>query len=211
MCAGSFRKEPETGYFLIARSRLPAATTKLYQAFVEQSGTVRITEAPLGEEGPAHVRDARIEFESGRGTVGYLDLADDSIHITGGPVEGICPAGTSGTPPVCVTEVGTLEPVKVTPKIKVARPGQAVTFKVRVKNTGQAAIRSLAVCIDDVKHLNWDNDCARGHLLPGQSETPRFRLRVGKRAMPGEKIVLNFKTGSDDVSTKRAKAVIRIR
>lgn len=211
VCAGSLRKEPETGYFLIVRNRLPAATSKFYQAFVEQSGPVRITEAPLGEEGPAHVRDAHIGFESERGTVGYLDLADDSIHITGGPIEGICPAGTSGTPPNCVTQVGTLGPVRVKPKIKFARPGQVVAFKVRVKNTGQAPIRSLAVCIDDVKHLNWDDDCARGHLLPGQSETPRFKLKVDKKAIPGEKIVLNFKTGSNVISTKRARAIIRVR
>lgn len=99
---GALRGSPDTGVLFIHRSTFPEYSVPNGGAEVRGSGPIRITEAPLGAEGSAHVIDAKIQFESALGAVGYLDLADDTIHLSRGPQ--ICPAGMTGKPPECVSD-----------------------------------------------------------------------------------------------------------
>ncbi|MBK5232988.1 MAG: hypothetical protein JJE13_08425 [Thermoleophilia bacterium] len=212
VCAGAYRKNPNTGYFLIVRNRLPSATTRFHRALVPRSGPVRITWAPLGDKGSARVWDAHIKFESSLGTVGYLDLADDSLHITGGPVEGDCPAGTTGMPPNCVIDKAKLGYLKVTPENRVLKRGKKAVFTVRIENIGRAATRRVNICVKASKKLvkvrKWCR--ATGKLRAGESARRKFRVRVKRKARQGRKVTLRFKATAG-VAAKSARATIKVR
>lgn len=212
VCAGAYSTNPDTGYFLVVRNRFPGATTDLSQALVPRSGPVRITGAPLGKKGSAHVWDAHIKFKGRPGTFGYLDLADDSVHITGGPIEGKCPAGTSGTPPNCVIDKAKLSALKVFPKTRVVKAGKRAAFTARVENIGKATARSVRFCVKAPKKLvtvtKWCSPT--GRLPVGEIAIRKFKVTVARRVQRGEEISLKFKATAG-VGTRNAKTTIKVK
>jgi len=210
VCAGAYRGNPNSGYLLVVRTRFPAATTRFSEAFVNRSGAVTITDAPLGEEGSNHVWDAHIQFEGELGTKGYLDLSDDSIHITQGPTA--CPPDASGTPPNCgQPELGT---PKVSPKIRVLEPRGSTTFSTTVRNEGEANAWQVRVCAKVPRRfvLGKGGSCHRVYKLePGETTKGAFRFRLKDTARPGTRLPIWFKLTSFGTKPTYVKALIAVR
>lgn len=211
VCAGAYVKNPETGLFFIVSSRIPGPTT-FNAAMVPRSGPVHITGAPLGAKGSARVWDAHIKFKGSLGTYGYLDLADNSIHVTGGPVEGECPSGTTGEPPNCVIDKAELGALRVTPRNKISRPGMPVVFTARIENIGRAPAKNVRTCVAASRKLvratKW---CLRVEKLPvGEAASLKFPMTVKKNAEHGQEIPLRFKATAG-AGTKNAETAIKVR
>jgi len=203
ICAGAYRRDPDTGYLVVSRTRFPGDTASA-SILVPHSGPVRITDAPLGEEGSAHVWDALIRFDSARGTVGYIDLSDDSLHITGGPVEGVCPEGTFGTPPNCVLTEAKLGTLHISPKNRVVKPGGETVFTAKIKNNGRAATNSVDICVTAPKKLvRFKKWCLPINTVPsGQTATRKFRMQVKHKAKPGKRLAFQFEAVSTAIDRK---------
>ena len=210
VCAGAYSRDPSIGVFLSITYKGPPYDSSGHLTWMYGSGPFRITEAPLGDEGSAHVRDAHIQFKSELGVVGYVDLADDSLHITGGPVDGVCPSGTTGTPPDCDIDWAELEPLKVTPRSQVVRAGKKAVFTATIKNSGRAAARAVRICVTAPKKFIATKWCHPvGGLAVGRTATRKFRVKVRRKTDPGE-VTLRFETTSD-VGEKHAKATIEVK
>lgn len=210
VCAGAYRKNPNSGYFLIVRNRFPGATTKFSQSLVDRSGAVTITAAPLGEEGSARVWDARIEFEGELGTKGYLDLSNDSVHITQGPTA--CQPDASGTPPNCgEPELGS---PRVSPKVRAIVPAGSSKFSTTVRNEGEANAWQVRVCMKVPRRylVRKRNFCRWVYKLePGESLDGAFRVNVKRTAKPGSRLPVWFKLTSFDTETTYARSFIDVK
>ena len=102
--------------------------------------------------------------------------------------------------------------LKVTPKSKKVRRGKKTTFKVRVKNTGNAAAKKLKVCAKGPKKLVKVPKCRKpGKLAAGKSKTVKFKVRVKKRAKKGKKAKLTFTATAKGAKKKSGKATVKIR
>jgi hypothetical protein len=164
----------------------------------------------------------RIWFRGETGTYGYLDLGlhDNSIHITGGPVDGVCPEGTVGTPPDCEILRPYLSDFRVTPKVRWKWPGQTFSFLAEVTNSGNAPAPHMNFCVETpprfVKGKAW-NCFVFDELPAGATARHRFRFKLTDRVKRGRKYTLEFLATSpinDGYATwpgaKHAKRTIRI-
>jgi len=217
--AGGFSRYADTGLFFIGRNDFPGTETRSSRVFVPWAGSVEITDAPLGVEGSAHVWDAHIGFEGESGMVGYLDLADDSVHVTGGPVAGVCPAGTHGTPPDCEFDRSMFGVLKVRQSKRSVRPGGRVVFKFTVPSVGTAEIRRAKVCGQLPRKLVSGKRCFRiGKMPAGKVASGQLRFRVKKSVRPGREIHLSFRTWADpwpveatDPGVRQARTTLKVR
>ncbi len=217
--AGGFRRYTDTGLFYIGRDDFPGTESYSSRVVVPRAGSIEITDAPLGEEGSAHVWDAHIGFEGDTGMVGYLDLADDSVHVTGGPVEGACPAGTHGVPPVCEFDRSRFGALEVRQSKRSVRPGGKIVFRFTVSSVGEAEIRRAKVCGRAPRKLVSGKRCFWiGKMPPGKVASGRLRFRVKKSVRPGRKVDVSFKTWADpwpveatDPGIRHAKSTLKVK
>ena len=101
--------------------------------------------------------------------------------------------------------------LKITPKSKKVRRGKKTTFKVRVKNTGNAAAKKLKVCAKGPKKLVMVPKCRKpGKLAAGKSKTVEFKVKVKKGAKKGKKAKLTFTATATGIR-KSGKATVKIR
>jgi len=217
--AGGFRRYADTGLFFIVRDNIPSLNMYFSRAFVPWAGSVEITDAPLGVEGSTHVWDAHIGFEGESGMVGYLDLADDSVHVTGGPVGGACPAGTHGTPPDCEFDQSRFGVLKVRQSKRSVRPGGRVVFKFTVPSVGAAEIRRAKICGRVPRKMVSGKRCFWiGKMPVGKVASGTLRFRVKKSVRPGREIHLSFRTWADpwpteatDPGVRQARTTLKVR
>ena len=81
-----------------------------------------------------------------------------------------------------------LSNLKIKPKSKKVRSGKKATFKVKVKNTGNAAAKQLKLCVKGPKKLVKVPKCRKpGKLAPGESKTVNFKVKVKNRAKKGSR------------------------
>ena len=102
--------------------------------------------------------------------------------------------------------------LKITPKSKKVRRGKKTTFKLRVKNTGNAAAKKLKVCAKGPKKLVMVPKCRKpGKLAAGKSKTVKFKVKVKNRAKKGKKAKLTFTATAKGAKNKSGKATVKIR
>ena len=102
--------------------------------------------------------------------------------------------------------------LKIKPKSKKVRRGKKVTFKVKVKNTGDATAKKLKVCVKGPKKLVKVPKCRKpGKLAAGRSKTVKFKVKVKKRAKKGKKAKLTFTAYAKGAKKKSGKATVKIR
>ena len=101
---------------------------------------------------------------------------------------------------------------KIKPRSKKVRRGRKVIFKVKVRNTGNAAAKKLKVCVRGPKKLVKVPKCRRlGTLAAGKSKTVKFKVKVKKRARKGKKAKLTFTVYAKGAKKKSGKATLKIR
>ena len=102
--------------------------------------------------------------------------------------------------------------LKIKPKSKKVRRGKKVTFKVKVKNTGNATAKKLKVCAKGPKKLVKVPKCRKpGKLAAGKSKTVKFKVKVKKRAKKGKKAKITFTAYAKGAKKKSGKATVKIR
>ena len=102
--------------------------------------------------------------------------------------------------------------LQVTPKSKKVKRGTKVTFKVKVKNTGNAAAKKLKVCAKGPKKLVKVPKCRKpGKLVPGKAKTVKFKVKVKNRAKKGKKAKITFTAYAKGATKKSGKATVKIR
>ena len=105
-----------------------------------------------------------------------------------------------------------LSNLKIKPKSKKVRRGKKVTFKVKVKNTGDATAKKLKVCAKGPKKLVKVPKCRKpGNLAAGKSKTVKFKVKVKKRAKKGKKAKITFTATAKGAKKKSGKATVKIR
>jgi hypothetical protein len=146
--------------------------------------------------------------------LGYGPVASHSWTITGGGGE-VCPPGTTGTPPNCVTppdkkpKLGNLQ---IAPKNKAVKRGKKATITVKLKNSGDAAATGAKVCVTAPKKLVQVKKCVSlGQIAAGKTKTAKFKVKVKKKAKKGKKAVLKFKATTSNAGAKSGKATIKIK
>ena len=83
--------------------------------------------------------------------------------------------------------------LKIKPKSKNVKRGKKVTFKVKVKNTGDASAKKLKVCGKGPKKLVKKPGCKKaGNLAAGKSKTVKIKVKVKKSARKGKKAKVKF-------------------
>ena len=102
--------------------------------------------------------------------------------------------------------------LKVTPKSKKVRRGKKTTFKVKVRNTGDAAAKKLKICAKGPKKLVKVPKCLKpGNLAAGKSKTVKFKVKVKSRAKKGKKAKITFTAYAKGAEKKSGKATVKIR
>ena len=105
-----------------------------------------------------------------------------------------------------------LSNLKIKPKSKKVRRGNKVTFKVRVKNTGDAAAEQLKVCAKGPKKLVKVPKCRKpGKLAAGKSKTVKFKVKVKNRAKKGKKAKITFTATAKGAKKKSGRATVKTR
>ena len=102
---------------------------------------------------------------------------------------------------------------KIKPKSKKVRRGKKVTFRVKVKNTGNATAKKLKLCAKGPKKLvKALKKCRKpGKLAPGKSKTLKFKVKVKNRAKKGKKAKITFTAYAKGAKKKSAKATVKVR
>ena len=102
--------------------------------------------------------------------------------------------------------------LKITPKSKKVRRGKKATFKVRVKNTGDATARKLKLCVKGPKKQVKVPKCRKpGNLAAGRSKTVGFKVKVKNSAKKGRRAKLTFTAYAKGANKKSGKATVKIR
>ncbi len=105
-----------------------------------------------------------------------------------------------------------LSNLKINPKSKKVRRGRKVTFKVKVRNTGQATAKKLKLCAKGPKKLVKVPRCTKpGKLAPGMSKTVKFKVRVKNSAKKGKKAKITFTATATGVKKKSGRATVKVR
>lgn len=124
----------------------------------------------------------------------------------------VCPPGTTGTPPNCVTtppRKARLANLKIAPKVKAVKRGKKTVIRVRVRNAGNAAAKGVRVCVTAPKRLVKVKKCVRvGAVAAKKTKVARFRVKAKRKK---GKAVLKFKATSKNAGKKAGKATIRIK
>ena len=90
--------------------------------------------------------------------------------------------------------------------------GKKATFKVKVKNIGDATARKLKLCAKGPKKLVKVPKCRKpGKLAAGKSKTVKFKVKVKKRAKKGKKAKITFTAYAKGAKKKSGKATVKIR
>ena len=91
--------------------------------------------------------------------------------------------------------------------------GKKATFKVKVKNIGDATARKLKLCAKGPKKLvKVPKKCRKpGKLAPGKSKTVEFKVKVKKRAKKGKRAKITFTAYAKGAEKKSGKATLKIR
>jgi len=228
VCAGGYEPQPRTGLFVSAQSFGWAGYQRFPRAYVPWSGPVTITDAPLGEEGSAHAWDAHLGFEGTRGVTGYLDLADFKVYVTGGPVEGVCPFGTYGTPPECHLSYAKFGRLRAKPLRQATSPGRTVTYKVKINNVGRIRAEKVKLCVSNpsneldelkvpIEGLIYGQPLCKkiGKVRIGETKSRVFHLKVNDWVKPGKKVHLVFQAISTapvgEPDGKQVQTTLKIR
>lgn len=117
---------------------------------------------------------------------------------------------------VVVTEqagsgVPVLDPLRINPKKRKARPGSRTKFRVRVKNTGRAAAGEVRICVKAPKKLVRPKKRCKliGGLAADESTARKFTVKLSGKAKRGRSVTLKFRAMSGDGQTVKAKARIK--
>ncbi len=122
------------------------------------------------------------------------------------------PPGGSFGAPVDLSLEPRLANLKIKPRSKKVRRGEKVTFKVRVKNTGDATAKKHKLCARGPKKLVKVPKCRKpGKLAAGKSKTVKFKVKVKNRAKKGKKAKITFIATAKGADKKTAKATVKIR
>jgi hypothetical protein len=91
--------------------------------------------------------------------------------------------------------------------------GKKATFKVKVKNIGDATARKLKLCAKGPKKLvKVPKKCRKpGKLAPGKSKTVKFKVKVKNRAKKGKRAKITFTAYAKGAEKKSGKATLKIR
>ena len=101
--------------------------------------------------------------------------------------------------------------LKITPKSKSLSRGRTVAFKVRVKNTGDAAATNLRLCAKGPKKLVRPGRCVKaGNLAAGKSRTLKIKVKVKRSAKRGSKARITFTATATGVK-RTGKATVRVK
>ena len=101
---------------------------------------------------------------------------------------------------------------KITPNSKKVKRGKKTTFRVKVKNIGDATAKNLKVCAKGPKKLVKVPKCRRpGNLAAGKSKTVKFKVKVKKGAKKGKKAKITFTAYATGARKKSGKATVKIR
>ena len=104
-----------------------------------------------------------------------------------------------------------LAPLRILPRMRKARPGSKVKFKVRVRNSGKATATGVKVCLKSKKGMVKGKKCRKaGDLAPGQTKTRAFKLKVARKAAGRNRVPLRFKATAGPKYTGKGRARIRI-
>ncbi len=102
--------------------------------------------------------------------------------------------------------------LKITPKSKKLKSGRKITFKVKLKNTGDATASKLKICTKGSKKLVKAPKCKKpGNLAAGKSKSVKLRVSVKKRAKKGKKAKITFTATARGGLKKSGKATIRVK
>jgi len=102
--------------------------------------------------------------------------------------------------------------LKIKPKSKKVRRGRKATFKVKVRNTGEATAKKLKLCVKGPKKLVKVPKCRKpGNLAPGKSKTVKFKVKVKNRAKKGRKAKITFTAYAKGAKKKSGKATVKVR
>ena len=102
--------------------------------------------------------------------------------------------------------------LKIKPKSKKVRRGKKTTFRVKVKNIGDATAEKLRLCARGPKKLVKLPKCRKpGKLAPGKSKTVKFKVKVKKRAKKGKKAKITFTATATGVKKKSGRATVKVR
>jgi len=105
-----------------------------------------------------------------------------------------------------------LAKLKITPKSKAVKPGKKTTFKVRVKNTGDATAKNLKLCAKGPKKLVKVPKCQKaGNLAAGKSKTVKIKVKLKKSAKKGKKAKITFTATAQGGLKKSGKATVRVK
>ena len=105
-----------------------------------------------------------------------------------------------------------LSNLKIKPKSKKVRRGRKATFKVKVRNTGEATAKKLKLCVKGPKKLVKVPKCRKpGNLAPGKSKTVKFKVKVKNRAKKGRKAKITFTAYAKGAKKKSGKATVKVR
>jgi hypothetical protein len=105
-----------------------------------------------------------------------------------------------------------LSNLKIKPKSKKVRRGRKATFKVKVRNTGEATAKKLKLCVKGPKKLVKVPKCRKpGNLAPGKSKTVKFKVKVKNRAKKGRKAKITFTAYAKGAKKKSGRATVKIR
>lgn len=126
--------------------------------------------------------------------------------INKGPDAGPDPPG--GGP----TTTAKLGAVKVSLKPKSVKHGKKATATVKVTNSGSAAAKGVKLCLTVSKKVAKGAKCfSIGTLAAGKSVTKKFSITVGKKVKRGKKVSLSFKASATGISSKTAKASVKVK
>ena len=122
------------------------------------------------------------------------------------------PPGGSFGAPVDLSLEPRLANLKIKPKSKKVRRGKKTTFRVKVKNIGDATAEKLRLCARGPKKLVKLPKCRKpGKLAPGRSKLLTFEVKVKKGARKGRKAKLTFTATAKGATKKSGKATVKIR
>ena len=132
------------------------------------------------------------------------------------------PGGSFGAPVGLSLPAGKprLANLKIKPKSKKVRRGKKVTFKVKVRNTGNATAKELKVCGKGPRKLVKEGPkklvkvpkCRKpGKLAAGKAKTVKFKVKVKNSAKKGQKAKITFTATATGAKKKSGKATVKIR
>ena len=210
------------GTNFIIQSASTAQPSPLLQVNRTGTGSGSVTSTPLGIDCGTDCAENYLSFTK----VTLTATSDPGSTFTGWSGAGCSGTGTCEVTMLEATTVTaefTADPpppagkprlanLKIKPNSKKGRRGKKVTFKVKVRNTGNAAAKKLKLCAKGPKKLVKVPKCRKpGKLAAGKSKTVKFKVKVKKRAKKGKKAKITFTAYAKGAKKKSGKATVKIR